>query len=73
MGMHQTNQFDSDTQKQVPHEQFNFSFDLWAKAVRQQMLEALQTRSALIELDEIESDGVDEDEDLSDALDDESE
>jgi hypothetical protein len=66
--MHQTNQFDSDTQKQVPSDQFNFNFDLWAKAVRQQMLEALQTRSELIDSDE-----VDEDEDLSDALDDELE
>ncbi len=68
MRMHQTNQFDSDTQKQVPSDQFNFNFDLWAKAVRQQMLEALQTRSELIDSDE-----VDEDEDLSDALDDELE
>jgi hypothetical protein len=66
MGMHQTNQFDSDTQKQVPSEQFNFNFDLWAKAVRQQMLEALETRSAVIEADEM-------DENLLDSLDDELE
>lgn len=68
MGTHQTNQFDSYTQNQVPSEQFNFNFDLWAKAVKQQMLEALQTRSELIEEDE------DQDlEDLSDSLDDELE
>lgn len=66
MGTHQTNRYDSYTQSQVPSEQFNFNFDLWAKAVKQQMLEALQTRSELIEDDE-------DLEDLSDTLEDESE
>ena len=66
MGTHQTNQFNSYTPNLVPSEQFNFNFDLWAKAVRQQMLEALQTSSELTEDNQ-------DLEDLSETLEDELE
>jgi hypothetical protein len=66
MGMQNTEQFETSTEKQVSLEQFNFNFDLWAKAVKQQMLEALQTGSELTVDDH-------DQEDLPETLDDESE
>lgn len=65
MGMQNTEQFETSTKNQVSLERFDFNFDLWAKAVRQQMLEALQESSELTVDDEVE--------DLPDILDDESE
>jgi|GEM_PF-6515064 hypothetical protein len=65
MGIQNTDQFDASTEKQVSLEGFDFNFDLWAKAVKQQMLAALQTGSGLTADDDVE--------DLLDTLDDESE
>ncbi len=68
MGIQSTNQFDSSTEQQISREQFNFNFDLWAKAVKQQMLAALQQDSELTAEDRDQEDLPD-----TETLDDESE
>jgi hypothetical protein len=65
MGMQNVEKFENSTENQVAFERFDFNFDLWAKAVKQQMLEALQEGSELTTDDDVE--------DLPDILDDESE
>ncbi|MGB3534040.1 MAG: hypothetical protein WBA13_11045 [Microcoleaceae cyanobacterium] len=50
--MHSTNKIQSSTQNQVTLEPSNF--DLWAKVVKQQMLEALQHPSESTDNDDFE-------------------